>query len=72
MRKTLRELEAQLQVIEANSLNDRVNLTLDDGRHVQLKLPDPLVPWTAAIYNQESDYKKYVMLAVDTGAEARI
>jgi hypothetical protein len=62
----------RLEVLEANSQKYFVNLTLNDGHHIQLKLPDPLVPWTAAIYNQESDYKKYVMLAVDTGAEARI
>ena len=69
MRKTLKELEAQLQVLEVNSLNDLVNLTLTDGRHAQLKLPDPLIPLIAAVHNEEPYYKKYVMQAVDTGAD---
>jgi hypothetical protein len=69
MRKTLRELEAQLQVLEVNSLNDLVNLTLDDGRHIQLKFTDPLIPLDAAVHNEEPYFKKYVMQAVDTGAD---
>jgi hypothetical protein len=59
----------RLEVLEANSQKDFVNMTLEDGRHIQLKLPDPLVPLAAAIHNEEPYYKKYVMQAVDTGAD---
>ncbi len=69
MRKKLKELEAQLQVLEANLQKDSVNLTLDDGRHIQLKLPDSLVPLAAAVQNEEPYFKKYIMHTVDTGAE---
>ena len=69
MRKTLKELEAQLQVLEVNLQKDSVNLTLDDGRHIQLKFTDPLAPLAAASHNEEPYYKKYIMHAVDTRAD---
>jgi len=60
----------RLEVLEVNSQKDFVDLTLDDGRHIQLKFPDLFVSLTAAIYNEEPYYKKYVMQAVDTGADS--
>ena len=59
----------RLEVLEADLQKDFVNLSLNDGRHIKLKLPEPLEPLGAAIYNKEPYYKKYVMQAVDTGAD---
>lgn len=66
---TPESLLKRLDAIEANSQKDCVNLTLNDGQHIRLKIPGPGAPLTAAIYNQKPYYKKYVMAAVDTGAD---
>jgi hypothetical protein len=63
------EILKRLEVLEANSQKNFVNLSLSDGRHIKLKLPDLYDPLSAAIHNENRHYKKYIMQVVDMGAD---
>jgi len=63
------EILKRLEVLEANSQKNYVNLSLSDGRHIKLKLPDPYDTFSAAVHNENRPCKKYIMQAVDTGTD---
>ena len=65
--KSLRELERQLETLEAATDKGALFLTLEDGRNIKINCGDPdgvIRVLSAAIRNDDHPYKKYIMHAV--------
>ena len=65
--RTLKELEKQLETLEAETDKGALRMTLDDGRNIKINCGDQdgiLKFLGSAIKNEDNPYKKYVMQAV--------
>jgi hypothetical protein len=65
--KSLRELEKQLEALEAEATKHALHMTLEDGRNIQINFREPdgiLRVFGYAIRNEDHPCKKYIMQAV--------